>query len=127
MRRTSSPSFTARAIDTAPTSVDNAAMAFIRLGLPLSLSRTVDQEGKLTGSWTASRTPDRDGALTVGDRPPFADTRAALRALRRRFRLATISNTDDDLFARTDQLLDVAFDRSPEKQSPQDLEILGAV
>ena len=58
---------------------------------------------------------------------PFAGTRAALRALRRRFRLATISNTDDDLFARTDQQLDVAFDRSPEKQSPQDLEILGAV
>jgi 2-haloacid dehalogenase len=46
----------------------------------------------------------------VGDWPPFADTRAALRALRRRFRLAIISNTDDDLFARTNQQLDVAFD-----------------
>src|ERR1700694_4698910 len=28
----------------------------------------------------------------------------------RRFRLAIISNTDDDLFARTNQQLDVAFD-----------------
>jgi 2-haloacid dehalogenase len=49
-------------------------------------------------------------ADSVGDWPPFADTRAALRALRRRFRLAIISNTDDDLFARTNQQLDVAFD-----------------
>jgi 2-haloacid dehalogenase len=49
-------------------------------------------------------------ADSVGDWPPFADTRAALRAIRRRFRLAIISNTDDDLFARTNQQLDVAFD-----------------
>jgi 2-haloacid dehalogenase len=49
-------------------------------------------------------------ADSVGDWPPFADTRAALRALRRRFQLAIISNTDDDLFARTNQQLEVAFD-----------------
>ena len=42
--------------------------------------------------------------------PPFADTQPALKALERRFRLAIISNTDDDLFARTNQQLDVAFD-----------------
>ncbi len=49
-------------------------------------------------------------ADAVGDWPPFADTRAALRALGRRFRLAIISNVDDDLFARTNQQLDVTFD-----------------
>ena len=42
--------------------------------------------------------------------PPFADTQPALKAFERRFRLAIISNTDDDLFARTNQQLDVAFD-----------------
>lgn len=49
-------------------------------------------------------------ADAVGDWPPFADTRAALTALERRFRLAIISNTDDDLFARTNQKLGVAFE-----------------
>jgi len=49
-------------------------------------------------------------ADSVGDWPLFADTRAALTALRRRFQLAIISNTDDDLFARTNQQLEVTFD-----------------
>ena len=33
-----------------------------------------------------------------------------MRALGRRFRLAIVSNVDDDLFARTNQQLDVTFD-----------------
>ncbi|MDO8476652.1 MAG: haloacid dehalogenase type II [Candidatus Rokubacteria bacterium] len=49
-------------------------------------------------------------ADSVGDWPPFADTRAALAALKHRFRLAIISNVDDDLFARTNQQLGVEFD-----------------
>src|SRR5437870_5940799 len=49
-------------------------------------------------------------AHAAGDWPPFADTPAALGALKRRFRLAIISNIDDDLFARTNQKLDVVFD-----------------
>ena len=49
-------------------------------------------------------------ADSVGDWPPFADTQPALKALERRFRLAIISNTDDDLFARTNEQLDVTFD-----------------
>jgi 2-haloacid dehalogenase len=49
-------------------------------------------------------------ADSVGDWPPFPDTRVALRALQRRFRLAIISNTDDDLFARSNQRLEVTFD-----------------
>jgi 2-haloacid dehalogenase len=61
-------------------------------------------------SFTPSAAEQSQFADAVGDWPPFADTRAALRALRRRFRLAIISNTDDDLFARTNQQLDVTFD-----------------
>jgi 2-haloacid dehalogenase len=42
--------------------------------------------------------------------PPFGDTVAALKDLHRRFRLAIISNIDDDLFAETQELLGVKFD-----------------
>jgi 2-haloacid dehalogenase len=42
--------------------------------------------------------------------PPFPDTVAALRKLKTRYRLAIISNVDDDLFATTAPLLEVAFD-----------------
>jgi 2-haloalkanoic acid dehalogenase type II len=41
---------------------------------------------------------------------PFPDTVAALRALEGRYRLAVISNIDDDLFASTVQQLEVAFE-----------------
>lgn len=41
---------------------------------------------------------------------PFPDTVEALRALGRRYRLAIISNIDDDLFAASAQQLGVAFD-----------------
>ncbi len=60
--------------------------------------------------FTPSAAEQSGFAHAVGDWPPFADTPAALRALKRRFRLAIISNTDDDLFARTNQKLDVVFD-----------------
>ncbi|MGB9237119.1 MAG: haloacid dehalogenase type II [Terriglobales bacterium] len=42
--------------------------------------------------------------------PPFGDTVAALKRLRKRYKLAVISNIDDDLFARTRTLLDAEFD-----------------
>ena len=42
--------------------------------------------------------------------PPFPDTTAALQRLQQRFRLAIISNIDDDLFAATSKLLGVTFD-----------------
>jgi 2-haloacid dehalogenase len=42
--------------------------------------------------------------------PPFPDTVSALRALKNRYRLAIISNIDDDLFAATKKLLGVEFD-----------------
>lgn len=42
--------------------------------------------------------------------PPFPDTVAALRQLKKRFKLVVISNIDDDLFAETQKHLDVDFD-----------------
>ena len=51
---------------------------------------------------------------SLGAWPPFPDTVAALARLKSRYRLAIISNTDDDLFAETAKLLGVpkkvAFD-----------------
>ena len=41
---------------------------------------------------------------------PFPDTVAALKKLKSRYKLAIISNTDDDLFADTARLLEVSFD-----------------
>jgi 2-haloacid dehalogenase len=41
--------------------------------------------------------------------PPFADTVTALRALQKRYKLAVISNIDDDLFAQTREHLGVEF------------------
>ena len=41
---------------------------------------------------------------------PFPDTRAALEKLKSRYKLAIISNTDDDLFAATSKHLGIKFD-----------------
>ncbi|MCG6988509.1 MAG: haloacid dehalogenase type II [Gemmatimonadetes bacterium] len=48
-------------------------------------------------------------AASVPSWPPFADTVPALRALARRYRLAVVSNVDDDLFAGTARRLEVTF------------------
>jgi 2-haloacid dehalogenase len=42
--------------------------------------------------------------------PPFPDTVAALARLKQKYKLAVISNTDDDLFAETAKTLQVPFD-----------------
>jgi len=42
--------------------------------------------------------------------PPFADTVTALGQLKKRYKLAIISNIDEDLFAQTRMLLEVDFD-----------------
>jgi 2-haloacid dehalogenase len=47
---------------------------------------------------------------SVGDWPAFADSPAALRRLQRRFKLAVITNCDDDLFAASERRLGVSFD-----------------
>ena len=54
---------------------------------------------------------DRDLlAASIGSWKPFPDTVDALRALARRYRLAVISNIDDDLFEATARQLGVAFE-----------------
>ncbi|MCB9850415.1 MAG: haloacid dehalogenase type II [Phycisphaerales bacterium] len=47
---------------------------------------------------------------SLPDWPPFADTVAALRRLKNRYKLGILSNIDRDLFAGTRQHLDVEFD-----------------
>jgi len=58
-------------------------------------------------------TPSEDDlkafARSVGDWRPFPDTVDALLRLAARFDLAIISNVDNDLFARTNRLLQVSF------------------
>jgi 2-haloacid dehalogenase len=49
-------------------------------------------------------------SASVGDWPPFPDSTDALRRLAARFRLAVITNCDDDLFARSNERLGVRFD-----------------
>jgi 2-haloacid dehalogenase len=54
---------------------------------------------------------ERDSlAASVAHWPPFADTVAALQALKTRYQLAIVSNIDDDLFAYSARHLRVAFD-----------------
>jgi 2-haloacid dehalogenase len=49
-------------------------------------------------------------ADSLKDWPPFPDTIDALQRLKSRYKLAIISNTDDDLFADTAKTLKVPFD-----------------
>ncbi len=49
-------------------------------------------------------------AMSVRDWPAFPDSAAALRALHKKYRLAIISNIDDDLFAYSAERLQVPFD-----------------
>ena len=73
------------------------------------LREVVDRLGRRFG-FTASDTERSVLADSIGRWPPFPDTREALRALRKRYRLAIISNVDDDLFAETARTLGVSFD-----------------
>jgi 2-haloacid dehalogenase len=47
---------------------------------------------------------------SVEDWPPFSDSARALRALKQKYKLAIISNIDDDLFAFSARRLEVPFD-----------------
>jgi len=49
-------------------------------------------------------------ADTIGKWHPFPDSVSALQRLKRRYKLAVISNIDDDMFARTSKLLGDPFD-----------------
>jgi 2-haloacid dehalogenase len=48
--------------------------------------------------------------VSVGEWPAFPDSATALAALQERFRLAVITNCDDDLFAASNRRLGVTFD-----------------
>ena len=65
-------------------------------GERLGFSPSEPEQARFTGS--------------VGNWPPFTDTPVALAALKRRFKLAIVSNVDDDLFALTNKKLGVVFD-----------------
>lgn len=49
-------------------------------------------------------------STSVKDWPAFPDSAAALQALRKKYRLAIVSNVDDDLFAHSAKRLQVRFD-----------------
>lgn len=66
-----------------------------RFGLLLGFSPTAEDRTRFSGS--------------VGEWPPFPDSRAALARLAERFRLVVLSNVDDDLFAATDERLGSPF------------------
>ena len=58
-------------------------------------------------------------AASVGKWPPFPDTVDALKALSERYRLAIVSNVDDDLFAASAVRLEVRFDEVVTAQQVQ--------
>ncbi len=49
-------------------------------------------------------------AHSVGEWPAFSDTRAALKRLKTKYKLAIVSNVDRASFARSNEKLDVVFD-----------------
>jgi 2-haloacid dehalogenase len=57
--------------------------------------------------------PQEEASLaeSIRDWKPFPDTVAALKSLSRRYRLAIISNIDDDLFATTAPKFEITFDQ----------------
>ena len=60
--------------------------------------------------FTATDSEERSLPDSISTWKPFSDTVAALRRLETRYRLAVISNIDDDLFAATAPKLEVKFD-----------------
>src|ERR1700730_16511760 len=68
--------------------------------------------GRIAASFgKTARTEEREAlAKSVGDWPVFADTPAALRALKNWHKLMVVSNVDGDSFARTATKLGVVLD-----------------
>ena len=61
-------------------------------------------------SFTPTTTELERFSTSVRDWPAFSDSPAALQALKRKYRLAILSNIDDDLFAHSAKRLQVQFD-----------------
>lgn len=70
-------------------------------------------------SFTPTSDEVRSLATSLPSWQPWPDTVAALRNLKTRFRLAILSNTDDDLFESTRPQLQVAFDEVITAQQAQ--------
>ena len=60
--------------------------------------------------FTATANELEQFSTSVKDWPAFPDSAAALQALHKKYRLAILSNIDDDLFAHSAQRLQVRFD-----------------
>ncbi len=73
------------------------------------LSRVVDEFGRELG-FVPSREERASLPRSIARWAPFGDAVGALRALASRYRLAVISNVDDDLFAFSERRLGVEFD-----------------
>ena len=73
--------------------------------LALSLRGMGERLGFVVGDAQAS-----GFGTSVGQWPAFPDSGDALRRLQERFKLAVITNCDDDLFAQSERRLGVAFD-----------------
>ena len=73
------------------------------------LADVVDDFGKALGFKPSA---EERGSLaeSIKEWPPFEDSVEALQALKSRYRLAVISNIDDDLFAHSARKLGVEFD-----------------
>jgi 2-haloacid dehalogenase len=82
------------------------------------LDSVVRQFGEQFG-FVPSDQEARSLAESLTDWKPWPDTVEALRALGSRFRLAIISNVDDDLFAATRPQLEVDFDQVVTAQQAQ--------
>jgi 2-haloacid dehalogenase len=82
------------------------------------LASVVRQFGRELG-FTPTPEEVRSLAHTLPNWKPWPDTAAALAELKKRFRLAILSNVDDDLFAATRPLLGVAFNEVITAQQAQ--------
>ena len=80
----------------------------------LRYRRVLDAVARGIGSELGIEIGDREAgafAASVAVWSPFPDTVASLEALATRYRLAVVSNVDDDLFSATAALLGVRFDQ----------------
>jgi 2-haloacid dehalogenase len=73
------------------------------------LAGCLDRLGEELGFTPTQAQRDTFGR-SVKDWPAFPDSPAALKRLKRRFKLGVITNCDDDLFAASNEKLGVAFD-----------------
>ncbi len=82
------------------------------------LGSVVCQFGQHLG-FTPTKQEEQSLPNSLSQWPPWPDTVAALRDLKKRYRLAILSNIDDDLFAATRPKLGVEFDEVITAQQAQ--------